>query len=279
MASTGTEELISQGLHVFPSQGKVAFEKQDVRLGPVNMKVLVVLLKADGDVVSRKQLCAQVWPNQLVSDETLTKCISDIRVSLNKLAAGKAFIRTIPKIGYQWLLPVTQPVDAAPRQSKPGPSISFTFIAGVICLILFSMVLWNWLHVPDKGEINIVVLPLRTDSEEGRLAAGLLEDKLRAIIVQSDSLNLMSTEVVSGLKQRPTNYLRGEFGINWALEGRVRSLPGGIRVSLSLVDLNTAIVIHTRTGEFVGSEEEISDFTRLFASDATRLLHGSDVEE
>jgi len=279
MASTGTEELISQGLHVFPSQGKVTFKKQDVRLGPVNMKVLVALLKADGEVVSRKQLCAQVWPNQLVSDETLTKCISDIRVSLNKLDAGEKFIRTIPKIGYQWLLPVTQSVDAVPRQSKPGPSISFAFFVGFICLIVFSIVLWNGLHVPDKGEINIVVLPLRTDSEESRLAAGLLEDKLRTIIVQSDSLNLMSTEIVSDLEQSPTNYLRGEFGINWALEGRVRSLPGGIRVSLSLVDLNTAIVIHTRTGEFAGSEKEISDFTRLFANDTTRLLNGSDNQE
>jgi hypothetical protein len=55
----------------------------------------------------------------------------------------------------------------------------------------------------------------------------------------------------------------------------VTVLLGAIRVSLSLVDLNTAIVIHTRTAEFAGSRDDISQFTQTFASDTTQLLTGA----
>ena len=251
-------------------------DKKTIRLTPVNMKVLVLLLKGEGDVVSREQLCAEVWPNQLVSDETLTKCISDIRVSLNKLAPETKFIQTIPKKGYQWLMPVSRSSAAIRGPKRYFESVNFLTVSSVVLLLVLTVMLWGKLFSPEQSQTNLVILPLRVETEQGRLAATMLEDKLRTFVVQSESLNLLSAEIFRDQEKSPVTYLNREHGLNWVLEGRVRPLPGGIRISMSLVDPNTAIVIHTRNAEFTGTEEDISQFSELLANEILRLQAGSD---
>lgn len=82
----------------FDSQTRRAERAGDVRiLSPRAAKVLVELAGADGSVLSRKELLNRVWPSVVVTDESLTQVISEIRRKLQ----DRSLIETIAKGGYR----------------------------------------------------------------------------------------------------------------------------------------------------------------------------------
>ncbi len=99
---------------VEPALGQVKVANQVARLTPINMKVLCVLLEHAGNVVSRNTIYQAVWANQIVSDDTLTRAISDIRGLFRSLKVDTKLIDTIPKKGYRWL------VSCRAEKSLPG---------------------------------------------------------------------------------------------------------------------------------------------------------------
>ena len=104
-----SDQIITTGeFQINPQTGEVSFESKKVRFGPVNMKVLLILVKHEGDVVTRKELFDSVWRNQIVNDDVLTRCISDLRQSLTKLSNNKHLIKTVPKKGYKWSIQNTE---------------------------------------------------------------------------------------------------------------------------------------------------------------------------
>lgn len=66
-------------------------------LSPRAARVLVELASADGSVLSREELLDRVWPNVIVTDESLTKVVSEIRQKLQ----DRTLIETISKGGYR----------------------------------------------------------------------------------------------------------------------------------------------------------------------------------
>jgi DNA-binding winged helix-turn-helix (wHTH) protein/TolB-like protein len=85
-----------------------------VRIEPRVMAVLVCLARHVGEVVTRDELCAEVWGGRAVSDEALSRCISLLRHVLDDHSREPRFIRTIARIGYT-LVPIPEPLapDAA----------------------------------------------------------------------------------------------------------------------------------------------------------------------
>ncbi len=107
----------SSDLTVYPDLGYIENSQGDnQRLGPVNMRVLTYLLEHQGKVVSRNELFDNIWTNQTVSDDTLTRSVSDIRANLAKLSTQGPFIETLPKRGYRWKQEVNpvEPDNTAP---------------------------------------------------------------------------------------------------------------------------------------------------------------------
>lgn len=73
---------------------------------PKVMQVLVELASHSTEVLSKEQLIHAVWSDTFVSDDVLTRCISEIRRVLDDDARSPKFIQTIPKTGYRLLVPV-----------------------------------------------------------------------------------------------------------------------------------------------------------------------------
>ena len=93
---------------VDPLEGTVAGTGGTVRLEPKVMAVLGVLTKHPGRVVSRDELLETVWPDVVVTEHTLSRCIYQLRNELGKIGgdAGQARynpIETLPKRGYRLL--------------------------------------------------------------------------------------------------------------------------------------------------------------------------------
>ena len=69
-----------------------------VSLRPKSFEVLRYLLEHDGRVVSKDEILEAVWPDVVVTDESLTHCISEVRRALGD--DGQCIIKTVPKRGY-----------------------------------------------------------------------------------------------------------------------------------------------------------------------------------
>jgi DNA-binding winged helix-turn-helix (wHTH) protein len=71
-----------------------------VELGTRAFDLLLVLLEADGALVTKKELLNRVWPNVVVSEENLKVQISALRKAL---AADRDLIRTEFGHGYRFI--------------------------------------------------------------------------------------------------------------------------------------------------------------------------------
>jgi predicted ATPase/DNA-binding winged helix-turn-helix (wHTH) protein len=70
----------------------------EVGLRPKAAEVLRHLIGRVGRVVSREELLQAVWPEGIVTDDSISQCVFEIRQALGE--EGAALLRTLPKRGY-----------------------------------------------------------------------------------------------------------------------------------------------------------------------------------
>ncbi|KMW59687.1 Adenylate cyclase [Candidatus Rhodobacter oscarellae] len=85
-----------------------------VTLSPRAMGVLAALVTAQGHVVSRSELLDKVWPDVIVTDESLSQAVAEIRRALQ----DKGVIATVPKAGYCLAQPVLRDVITQPLSDQ-----------------------------------------------------------------------------------------------------------------------------------------------------------------
>ncbi|MCL7715163.1 winged helix-turn-helix domain-containing protein [Stenotrophomonas mori] len=89
------------------------------RLTPKASGVLQVLARRAGEVVTRDELFAQVWPDTLPTNDVLTQAVTLLRKALSAgtgVRQGQDYIETIAKSGYRLVVPVAweaEPVATA----------------------------------------------------------------------------------------------------------------------------------------------------------------------
>jgi predicted ATPase/DNA-binding winged helix-turn-helix (wHTH) protein len=90
---------------VYPGQRLVLEADQPLRLGRRAMDILLILLEHAGDVVSKQQLIARVWPKSVVEDINLRVHMAGLRKALGDGQAGQRYIVTVAQRGYSFVAP------------------------------------------------------------------------------------------------------------------------------------------------------------------------------
>ncbi|BFM08099.1 winged helix-turn-helix domain-containing protein [Halioxenophilus aromaticivorans] len=103
-----------------PAHGCFETKGHRIHIEPKVMDVLLCLAQNHGEVVSRGDLLDAVWQDVVVSEEVLTRCISELRTALNDTHRERKFIRTVPKRGYCLIVTPMPPAGAA-AQAEPEP--------------------------------------------------------------------------------------------------------------------------------------------------------------
>ena len=93
--------------HVEPSLHSVRGPAGTVRLEAKVLQVLVCLAEHGDQVVPKERLISAVWPDTFVSDDVLTRAISELRRVFGDDVRDPRFIQTIPKSGYRLMAPVS----------------------------------------------------------------------------------------------------------------------------------------------------------------------------
>lgn len=77
------------------------------RLQEHPLQVLAALLENPGDVVTREQLIARLWPSTIVDFDTgLNTAVRKLRAALGDTADTPRYIETLPRRGYRFIAPV-----------------------------------------------------------------------------------------------------------------------------------------------------------------------------
>ena len=102
------------------AQRRLLRSGQDVYLPPKTFELLLYLLRNRGRVITKDELLEAVWPDVNVVENTLAQRIREIREALGDGAHGARFIKTVPRVGYQFIAEL----DDEPRDATAPPLIS-----------------------------------------------------------------------------------------------------------------------------------------------------------
>jgi len=143
---------IGEVYHVEPSLNSVTGPAGTTRLEPKAMHVLVCLAEHGGDVVAKEYLIRTVWPDTFVSDDVLTRCISELRRVFGDDAKDSRVIQTIPKSGYRLIAGLSRqetrkPVRATAQATRHKLVL---ILAGIVLLTGVAVGGW-WIASTRRG--------------------------------------------------------------------------------------------------------------------------------
>jgi DNA-binding winged helix-turn-helix (wHTH) protein len=91
---------------LLPTQFLLLEGEKPVPLGSRALEILIALLERRGELVSKQDLMARVWPNVFVEPANLTVHMSALRRALRDGRDGNRFIVNIPGRGYRFVASV-----------------------------------------------------------------------------------------------------------------------------------------------------------------------------
>jgi len=204
---------------VRPTQNRLIGEDGEIRVTPRAMQVLVCLAESAGDVVTREDFNERVWQPAIVTDDALTRCVSELRRHFGDRADDRRFIETIPKRGYRLVAPV-EPVDATDQ--PPAPALSAR--SG---------------QPAERAPNSIAVLPFEPIGAATAvpIADGIHHDLLTRLSGIAGLRVISSTSV---RRYRDTELglpeIAAELGVTWIVEGAVQQAGEYFQVNVQLID-------------------------------------------
>jgi DNA-binding winged helix-turn-helix (wHTH) protein len=210
---------------------------QTLRLEPQPAKVLGVLIRSAGEIVTRQELIREVWGSETFVDfdQGLNYAIRRIRAALENGADGPRFLETVPKTGYRFIVPLAQkqPVDPAKIEpTSPPPLLKSpsrpklnrvtigTFVLIPIMIACAATIDWNYRHRKPSTQLgsrptSLAVLPLRNlsaDPEQEYFSDGLT-DELITDLAKISGIGSSRTRPLSATRNqpRPCHRLRGNL--------------------------------------------------------------------
>ena len=234
---------IGESHHVEPSLNSVTGPAGTTRLEPKVMQVLVCLVAHAGKVVAKEHVMRTVWADTFVTDDVLTRSISELRRVFGDDAKDPRFIETIPKSGYRLIAPLAEAGRAGARGEALRRSWKSALLAlGLAALMVAGVLTWKRLHLgPQVPRVTIAVLPfehLGGDPEREYLTDGLTEET-------SASLGQVDPEHLSVIGRTSTKAYKGtrkslaeigqELGVDYLVEGSVRAEGRRLRVTSKLL--------------------------------------------
>jgi DNA-binding winged helix-turn-helix (wHTH) protein len=93
--------------------GRLVAGNEEVALRPKTFDFLCYLATNPGRLVSKDELLAAIWPNVIVSDDSIVQCVTELRRLLGD--HDQRIIRTVQRRGYRF--EAVTSVESRPRTS------------------------------------------------------------------------------------------------------------------------------------------------------------------
>lgn len=250
----------------------------EIPLRPKSYEVLRYLASHPGRLVGRNELIDAVWGKAVITDDSLTQCLVEIRRALGDEA--RTLVRTVPRRGYRFDPPpaateqgndplVTRPDPRAPAASPLRLRLRLLALPAIALLGL--ALVWPG---PGREEASpppeanaplapnaIAVLPfvdMSASGDQEYLGEGIAEEVLNTL-AQSRDIKVIARTSSFAFQDRQVDIrtIAGQLGVSYVLEGSVRRSGNRIRVIAQL--------INARDGAHLWSEDFDRELTEVFA--------------
>lgn len=181
-----------------PARLELLRDGRPVRLQPQPAQVLATLLARAGRPVTRDELRQAVWRDETFVDfdRGLNFCIAQIRTALDDDATAPRFVRTLPKIGYEFICVVEEidavgtkvvpagsaPISETQRTAAPVPArrtrIFWSTVAAAVVLTCLIASLPHFFRTPE------IVAVAHFDNDTGDAAMTPFIDALTDAVVE-----------------------------------------------------------------------------------------------
>ncbi len=214
-------------------RGRLLREGRPIAVSSKGVRLLEALLGSPGRVLTKDELMQAAWGDTVIEESNLSVQIAALRKQLGPTAEGGDWITTVPRVGYRFVGPTTEPRQ---RTSETKMSVAE--------------------HRP-----SIAVLPfvnLSGEKEQEYLADGITEDIITAL-TRFRWLFVIARNSSFAYKQKPLDakQIAQELGIEYLVEGSVRKSAQKIRISAQLVEATSA--------KHIWAERYDLELTQVFA--------------
>jgi TolB-like protein/DNA-binding winged helix-turn-helix (wHTH) protein/tetratricopeptide (TPR) repeat protein len=225
-----------------------------IKLQGQPVDVLLVLLERPGEVVTRDELQKRLWAVDTYVDfeHSLNAAIKRLRAALGDSADAPRFVETLPRRGYRFIAPLSQPAASVPQagaqdQKSAGRRI---FVLAAAAMVIIVLLITIGLKLPGlrdtfrnrtfSGPVrSLAVLPLANlsgDPGQDYFVDGMT-DALRQHLEGISSLRVISRTSSmhyrgSG-KQLPD--IARELKVDAIVEGSVLRSGDRIRINVELI--------------------------------------------
>lgn len=234
----------------------------EIKLRPKSFQVMQYLIEHHGRLVTREELMRAVWEDVAVTDESLTKCIADIRKAL--VDHSQEIIRTVTRRGFLFQAEVRriEPPQAAPQLLRFYAGHSFLggrvmLLAGLVIFAFLLAVVWfQWrgrAFSRSPAFEAIAVLPLESLSDgadEQYLADGMTE-ALITDLGQASPLRVIARTSVNRYQKtkKSIQEIARELNVDVVVEGTVAQSGDHVRVTANLIQVSPEQHIWARSYE------------------------------
>jgi TolB-like protein len=248
-------DILLFGTHRFDRRSGVLFRRDErgvfapLAMGSRALAILGVPVERPGELVSRAEIMAAVWPGTAVEDSNLNVQITALRRVLDEGRTERSSIQTIPGRGYRFTAPVMR---VAAEVATVPPS--------------------DGLPLPDKP--SLAVMPFQNmsgDPEQEYFADGIVEEIITAlsrirwlfVIARNSSFTYKGQAV-------DVKRVGRELGVRYVLEGAVRKAGGRVRISAQLIDALSGT--HLWADRFEGSLADIFELQDNVAASVAGVI-------
>jgi DNA-binding winged helix-turn-helix (wHTH) protein/tetratricopeptide (TPR) repeat protein len=254
-----------------------------IRIQEQPFRLLVLLLRRPGELLTRDELRAQIWPADTFVDfdKGLNTSVNRLREALGDAADNPRFVETVPRRGYRFIAPVTTNHVNSVRattadenvKDKPSAASRNVIVTAAVILALgivaASRLPWPWLHSHPLADTDTIVLGDFTNTTGDPVFDGSLRQGLTVELEQSPYLYLLSQDQVQTalrLMKQPAD-VRLTPDVAWEVCQRTNS-TAVLDGSISQVGTRYDLVLRA----FRCSDRSFLASTEVQASDKNHVL-------
>lgn len=243
---------ITANTKIDPIKSTVSKNDIAVSVRPKTMQLLLLLIEANAELVSKEVILATIWDDVLVDDQVVFQSIKEIR----KLFGNSDVIRNVPRKGYAWAEAVERIDEPSKVKSKrwldfPNAKVwaGFTLIALLVLGIVFIS------PKPSSNEAlagSIVVLPFHNTvqgSDHKWVRVGAMDQLIQglystneAAVLQTDYVFDVMSRANMPMSHYDSSHIRQVFqvsGANLIIEGTLTGATSDYQLLYTLYYRNS----------------------------------------
>jgi TolB-like protein/DNA-binding winged helix-turn-helix (wHTH) protein/Tfp pilus assembly protein PilF len=251
-----------------PAERRLLRDGRPIPLPPKNFDALLLLVEHAGHLLGKDEMTERLWPDSIVEEASLAKCIFTLRKALGDAAEGNTYIETVPRSGYRFVAEVrvlaadddaaipllgidsaTPSASAVSIASAAAPRRRWMPVAaasGLLLLLVAAYLGWKSLHAAPPATAKramLAVLPfenLTGDPEQEFFSDGLAEELITQLgRIDPERLGVIARTSAMRYKgsQKDTKQIGTELGVAYILEGSVRREGQRVRITAQLIEV------------------------------------------